>query len=456
MNGTRFLIHYLFLLTFCITQRVNGQVLSGVQDNVSQAASQLAPLMANAIETKQGAAKYQVVVFPFGNNSGKTSRSFGSSGKVMQGELIHHLTKESLASGGGEKFTVLDVGAIRQRFGALSSADFNNLSSSDPMAIASVMGTVTPKADVAIVGSFATAGYNDAIDSGQTDIAISGRLVFLDGSSTPFSFKLNRDDIGEIGGGGSNDSPTGRFAVEVIVDGSPRSFKTSTVAGFQYVHFLELDPSDKGKDYKIRVKNKGTPKIVDNSTLANDNNRLFGVAILVDGVNSVFEKVEPTSGATTFKPVIRHPFYVRKWILTGPDQFFKNGILTSRGPSDPDHSDLRLPGFQKLTGGLGEVAKFQFADISTSVASQIGILNDVGIIEVHIYPQKLPGDATLYSYHAAARSGDIAGTRPGPTEPHPTQNVSVDLYGNPKEVWRIHYYYKGNRPEDDNGTPLIP
>jgi hypothetical protein len=261
---------------------------------------------------------------------------------------------------------------------------------------------------------------------------------------------------------------------------------------------MVLKPEMKGKRYRISMANNGplveelwqTNNTDDDPNLSIDErkainaflkDRIWAPALLIDGVNSFYQKTGDTNsvGQEIIGPVVRHPLAVSKWILTPSGkalQSAENNVVNlpsgyEHGEEDDDTDkgtaakELKkeerfknakfvngngnsqiIPGFQK---NLDFADAFVFTDANTSLAETVGITNDVGMIAIHFYGEKLPPGVVV---RKAAFKGR-AGTTTGSELPHKVFPVIIRLEENPEQVWRIFYRYEG-----DPGIPtdLVP
>ena len=88
---------------------------------------------------------------------------------------------------------------------------------------------------------------------------------------------------------------------------------------------------------------------------------------------------------------------------------------------------------------------FTFTDTAESVAEEVGITNDVGMIAIHFYAEALP-PADLMQGGGA--------TKPGAILKNPVFPVIFRLEDNPHEVWRVFYRYSGDEPDDLDLQPV--
>jgi hypothetical protein len=127
--------------------------------------------------------------------------------------------------------------------------------------------------------------------------------------------------------------------------------------------------------------------------------------------------------------------------------------------ADKGGSEVKVVGYQ-----INEsvAAAFTFAMPGEGLAEKIGITNDVGMIAIHFYAQKMEGDAVLAK--PLGRDPKFVRGGPGPDvtikdgRPLPNSVIGIrpKLYENPVEVWRIFYRGAGQLPEDFKKEDRMP
>src|SRR5207249_247699 len=85
---------------------------------------------------------------------------------------------------------------------------------------------------------------------------------------------------------------------------------------------------------------------------------------------------------------------LRRWIVAGPGQVLARArdrpsgyrLKTVKGVGS---SVLTVPGFQVSSR---TAAAFTFAPAKESIAERMGVTTEVGLISIHIFPEKMKGD----------------------------------------------------------------
>lgn len=103
--------------------------------------------------------------------------------------------------------------------------------------------------------------------------------------------------------------------------------------------------------------------------------------------------------------------------------------------------------------GAETAAAFTFAQSGAGelTAELLGVTEDIGIIQVTFYAQKLEGDRMLPSHRDNVAG---LGTKPGRELKHGVQRVSPKFHPAAVEVWRIYYRTAGYFPVPDDS--LVP
>ncbi len=418
-----------------------------------------------------------VAVFPFRNDQQRESPVLGNIPSLFQGELIRELQRR-----GKDKFKVLTREELEKRLEKAGSIDPIELSEEGKVSgFLKAVGL-----DVAVIGSIDMKSLRSLKGKKWVEIAVNlffGKEEGGKESKRTFTGQVNTVDLCVNCGVGTSLDPgghvnsKGRFKVEILgPDGKPLELRVcqNLESEFNNVYFLILDRSLEGKNYQIRLTNRGEPMVgykQPEAKAARDRDRLFSVAVLVDGVNSIFED----QGDGSFGPVVRHPKEVTKWVLTGPGkrlvptddpQTNTAGILGGKlqDVKGEGGSVVCVPGFQ---ANAKTALKFTFVTARESIAAKtIGSkTNDVGMIAVHFYAQILetpPDEMENYLDKLLAMGGDLvrharrpAGTTAGQARPNQVFRVHFRTYEQPVEVWRIFYRFQDEAlPIDSGGTPI--
>lgn len=439
---TRFVVVCVTLLFFSSLHGLQSAHAADPLPSSAEGAEQVAKKAHEAILKKAGNnAQFRVAVFPFGDSENKVTIPLGSESLNLQGELMFHLRK--LGSG---KYFVLDKAGLAREFKD-KGLDPAGVKPGDPTATAKILKDLG--IDGALLGAMQGSKKDEFVkldpispskDVPVKSVSIEATLVFQDGSSnTDLSGKFDGRTLPDPTPGRSPQKPSGRFTVEMVIDGKAQELRQGDYpnddAKHHNVFFVVLPEKAKGKEYTLKIANLGSPKtpFVQNADDAKDRNRLFGVAVKVDGVNSIYQD----TGDGKEGPVVLHPKNCKKWILTAPGKVVKGlsgggfAVVDVTGGQD-DHSVRPIPGFQK---GEDKADVFTLGSARESIAETVGITNSIGLIEVHIYPQKLDDDVLTFS--------NEAGTKAGREITHGVQSIKLTLHENPVEVWRIFYRYDG-------------
>src|SRR5262249_40899905 len=164
-------------------------------------------------------------------------------------------------------------------------------------------------------------------------------------------------------------------------------------------YYAIIPPESTEAEFIVRLTNRGLPTQRDydmvfgmrHPDITKERNRLFGVVLTVDGVNSFFQDL----GDGEPKPAIVPPSHASKWVLGPPGQEIvpadnPHGYALRTAREGTGHSVINVRGFQKDDK---KALAFKFAPASQSVAAEkIGIVSEIGEITAHFYPEKLPGD----------------------------------------------------------------
>ncbi|WP_337176248.1 hypothetical protein [Paludisphaera sp.] len=246
---------------------------------------------------------------------------------------------------------------------------------------------------------------------------------------------------------------SGRFEVEFLVNGQPVKLTRHPQCNdmVENVFVADLDPrahvnEDMAASCSFRVRNLGAPGI--GLVHPRDADRLFGVVLSVDGYNAVMERQAGTGEVWQF--VRRAPENSCKFVLTGPgtrmERAEKEYGYRLVAAEAEDGASWVLNGFQE---GPKQARKFLLStNASQWVAARAGDRSAVGWITVHIFAQRLPGDAPAAggAFGVGVVDGDQVAQRTFP--------VQVDWYRRPVESWRIYYTIGGDGEEIARAIPI--
>ncbi|WLE96905.1 MAG: hypothetical protein QTN59_19780 [Candidatus Electrothrix communis] len=443
--------HFMWLL-FCFFVVVPPVAsIAQEQDDFAQVAEKMAPDISGKARAKMGNQPFRIAVFPFGDSDGNVTISMHEPNTILQGELIVNLMKHAKG-----KYLVLDKAGLKKEFRA-AGIDPSGIASNDPKNTAEIIKKIG--VDVAIVGSIDAKSAVQVQKDGLKKINVAVTIIYKDGSA---------DQIAGTGSPSDIQPPTTiksrRFGVQLFLTGRGAEEEISLITSknpdseYHNVFFAEIpDNLAFGTDaasYKIRISNSGRPEVKFYNE--KDMERIFGVAVTIDGVNSLYQ--DQGNGSTG--PVVVHPRNARKWIISGPGQKL---VPDSSRPtryrleavSDVkySHSVIDILGFQRDSR---TAEKFIFANPRESIAETVGITNDIGVITVHFYPEDMKNDTTTSQTREMPVRLDL-GTKPGKPVNNPVVAVNPKLKPNPVEVWRIFYRKKGDCPvKQEDRFPVTP
>ena len=420
-------------LCFLSAESAHAQALDS-----AELAVQMGPRLATEIKGKLTGSP-RVAVMPFSNDGGVVDPSFGNTVKALQGELISSL---KTAKAG----LVLDSRAMAQGF-RNTSTDPTQLIIGDPAATGTVLSTLDW--DAVIMGQFGSTGPAALATSKVNVLKWSLTVIYQDGSFAQIEFDSSPNVVPMQ----STAGPTGRFNVEILVGGQVQPFLTDANKASQYhnVKFLEIDPSMVGSEYQIRLTNHGTPEAGYASQRVPETERVFGAAVLIDGVDSFARetgRTDPTTGQPLVDFAIVHPKNAYRWLLSSPglvirpDSGHPEGFIMAGANGVDDHSTRTISGYQM---GGQDAAAFTFAQSGQGelTAELLGVTDDIGMIEVYFYARQLDGDR-MSPNHRDNVAG--LGTKPGRPIMHSVQRVNPKMHTAAVEVWRIHYSTSGSFP----------
>ena len=372
----------------------------------------------------------RVAVFPFGDSRGRISGPAAETAEILRGELIQQLAKAAA----GRMF-VLDRDGLAREFRS-AGIDASSVSPQNAELTAQTLQKIG--VDIAITGIM----NPPPTPSGPMELQVfvirqSGGIIQLSYRPLPLALQPTPVPPPPSPSPLPTQSPSlgSRFDVDVLVDGRPLPLQRSTNPDSGYFHamFLVLPRQMVGREYQLRVTNRGVPPLAPTPA---DPRRMFGAVVTVDGVNTIYQE----NGRGQLGPVVLHPKNCLKWLLSGPGQTLIPDPNSPVGfrmepTSGAGQSVLTIPGFQN---GPQFAKAFTFAMVRDSVAENLGITNDIGLIAVHFYPEDLPGDQPP----VPVSEKSLGATRPGRDITNPVFKVRAKLKANPVEVWRIFYRYE--------------
>ncbi|MFO0819453.1 MAG: hypothetical protein U1A77_16010 [Pirellulales bacterium] len=432
-----------------------------------QGADKLVESLARHINSQPvGAPPCRIAVFPFGrkqapNQEGEKKLDPQQAFKALaiQATLISTIRQRLIEQKLDRTFMLMDKFALARTFGD-SAIDPTSISP-DNDELPKLLRDL--KIDAAVVGEY---DENGAVGIGEFQgfggdwerVAIQGKLVLggMKPSVTPISATPVLPDFN----GTDTDLNVPRFGVSLSArpgEGSDWQSIPLVVDKndfFQGQIYALVPKHLQNAEYRIRVgcnsirKERGLQKFEDfpgnivNVSAQEDENRLFGVAVLVDGVNSIHENIGEGTGA-----LVVHPRDARKWLICRPGFVIggdKEGNPYIKAVGDnPDNSSVEIQGWQTSEN---EARVFKFANVGRDegiVAETLGVTDDIGLISVYFFGEKLTGDRSLPGM-AAAPGGQppkpTLGTAAGREIASRTQAVKVELHKKP--FHQIHILYR--------------
>jgi hypothetical protein len=376
------------------------------------------------------AKPFRVAVFPFGDTTGKITLSNHETATYVQATLNYQLGRQlgGLAKG---RFTLLDKFGLAREFADAgvdpTSVSVRNPDVADTLAKvgidAAVLGTINlEKTRVEAVVAFADRR------AGTTPIKPSSNLGFdKEGSRTDFAQRLGMELWLRTG-------DSYRRAT-IVTTRNPESPHIGQL-------FAIIPRESTEAEFIIRLSNRGLPTQKDydlvfgmrHPDIAQERKRLFGVALSVDGVNSIFQDL----GDGEAKPAIVPPSQARRWVLGPPGHRIvpadnPHGYVL-RAEAGTGHSVIDVRGFQKDDQ---HALSFKLAPASQSVAAEkVGIVSEIGVITAHFFGEKLPGDQQRFG---AIEATPKLGTSTGRQVLQPVFRIRPDFYKDPTLTLRLFY-----------------
>lgn len=403
-----------------------GEAQESEYKSIPDAAKEVAPRIARELrgmELKDG-DPLTVGVFAFGDEQGRVTEANAFAAKTLPGELTTHLRNLS-----DRKYIVLDPFELQEIVASAnaSPAKLKTAQFKDASAELKKLGL-----DAAVVGSIqrgAGHGFNVHAD-----------VLFGDGAPLQVSTDVDVIEPFEF----VPQELSTRLSVGIYVGEEEISMYRDNRMGGDYVLDLDRD-RHYGKPFAIRIINNSYPPVGWLApSKAIEATRFFTAAVFVDGINSIYEKTPDGS----FHPSQEHPDNVTKWVVG------RQGFRINPGYHSDTNSNAqtRVNGYGSALldiGGFqvnGDAARqFVFADAGESVAHDIGLTKEIGIISMYFYAEMLDGDEVYFGPGAAGAMP--GGVQLGMLVPNPVMRVTVKTHPEPVEAWKIYYRYRGDKDD---------
>lgn len=425
-----------------------------------EGAEQLANSLERLIKDQPASLQpFRIAIFPFGrkkNNEDRLTPTQAAKTLALQATLTSTIRKRLIERNLERPFMLLDKFSLERAF---------QDSAIDPLAISPNNDELSQvlrelKIDVAIVGTFHD-GAGEGFAGDDKSPEIEAHLI-SSGMQPPTPPIVGTPDLTDFHGT-TSDLTSPRFGVSLWArkpggEWTRIKLVVDKNAGLQCQIYALVPDELQNAEYKIRVACNGirsirnVPLIEDfpgnivNENPIEDANRLFGAAVLVDGVNSIYEKLGQGAG-----PLVVHPRDARKWLLCRPGFVIEagdGGTPYIKHVAGPDHSTVEIMGWQSSDD---KARAFRFANVGRGegiVAESLGVTDDMGLISVYLFGEKLQGDRMLPGM--AARPGPMnaapkptLGTAAGREIASRTQAVQVELYKTP--MHQIHILYRAEQ-----------
>lgn len=401
---------------------------------IPQAAKELAPRIAQelkAVQAERGGA-LTVGVFAFGNEEGRVTEENAFSAKALPGELTTQLRNYA-----DRKFVILDPFELKNKVLA-AKADTSKLKSSSFREASTQLKRLG--LDAAIIGS-----VQQGADFFRFNVHAD--VLFDDGAPLQIS-----TDVEEV-------TPphatlfSNRFAVEIYVGNQIVPMYRQGEFDGQYL--LNLDRATHyNKPFVIRIINRGMPPAGWMAPAESaERTRFFTTSVFVDGVNSIYEKTPDGS----YHPSQAHPNNVTKWVIGRYGYRILPGYDSDTNPDRQQRVQgygsalVDIPGFQ-LDGA--SAARFVFTDAGESLAHDVGLTKEVGVISLYFFAEVLDGDTR---YFGPGVYGAVeGGVKLGDTIQHRVFGVNVRTHPEPVEVWQIYYRYRGEAGDVASRQDVVP
>jgi hypothetical protein len=437
--------------------------------------------IATAIKAKFPDQAARVAIFPAANTNGEVTMATASPSVSLQGELIR-----SVRAASADKFLVLSPHQLRDTF---------LLHGFDPQGI-DPANTNTTAHTLNLVGLHAAIlpQFDRAVGGGlEIELKFKFKMVFFDKTENSVDIITRGSVIYPpivIDPGGPKNPASGRFRVDIIVDGQPlpmtRVNEPDGGVKLKPDGSLELGPDglpivvDQGqaerhlfhnvyvveipaafvtqeKPFQIRLTNKGTPMGRWENAPNKDKDRLYAVSLLVDGVSSFMKDTGQVdaAGKPLFDFEVLSPKNAKKWVLSGPGKravgdetkpaphkpgfFLPKLVVPAAG--EQDGSVVIVPGFQRTKD---DPLPFRFGSANRESVKFIGITDQIGLVVATFYPEDILGDTILVGMENSAHL----------KSPNPPDSPVFLIKSVPVEVWSIFYRVQGEKLPPGNKVPV--
>jgi hypothetical protein len=432
---------------------------------------------------KDRTRKFRVGIFPFGNSQGRYPVELGDNGPALRGRLADAL-RGYLDRGAPGKFTVLYPEQLDEEIRA-SSADPKGISGGNLALARRLLRSFD--LDVGVVGRFEVRSLTRPLKGERLTknggVRVQAKVILpekaIEGASAIDPSSLW--NLGYLPQPGAGERRKGertfvlvkdaarrhsiRFLVKVDEDARddeatawkevPLTVSAKDVDDDWRGHYYLVMPrAYQGKRYKLVLANHGKPPLsVAKST--RDSERLFGAAVLIDGV-SCFMRHD----GKQYRHVSDVPDRLGQWILTpvgkrivpdaeGTMRRIKGGrLVEAAGKGD---SEVHVLGFQK---GPAVAGAFVLATAAESVAApELLALRKIGTISVYFFAEKLADDRVAVNASVSpVIDPELGGDhipRPGTAMGREVRSATLGVkvlnwHDGPVETWKILYRYKGD------------
>ena len=431
------------------------QIIGGDLRTVDQAASGLASQIIEAVrEDIVPGVPYRIVVFRFATDRGE--ERFGpeysvDTPRTLQGSIIHELITRS--SG---KYLCDSEDQIVDRLGTTKK----NLNISQTRDAKAFMEQ--HEIDAVVVGQIHhRVPFEDEWDNqgNHTIRTVHSKVrgtVFLRsaGSSAEPRIKVRQVADRVIPGEEQylrtqidRSGRSGKYTVTVECDGDVLPYDQSGRLLVQQKYY--------GKPFSIRLKHTGNSGKWLNHNRSASRMRLTKAVVYVDGVsvllrNGVRFTGSPNDATGRVLAPPNHSVVIRQ------DKRFR---ARRWQPGEHKYWEVELNGFEKNTE-LFE--RFTFANDEDSIGRDEGVDDEIGVISVFFFEEKLGGDIHVNDYIAEQTNrltklrerlgGGQYPTGPGTTAGEPFRGQvtrgKIDVHRQPAEVWRIKYDYVPDLVDD--------
>ncbi len=390
--------------------------------------------------------RIRLAILPPGDSDGVVSPLVSETSGALEGHLFERL--QALAK--VQPLQIFGGETLRQHCRD-AGLDWAKLLVSDPTSLASLFKAID--LDVVVTARLRARSAQELADAKAESFQVEFQILALEGGTTRADgFKLTADSQ-LLASPSDRAVPSGRFRFELLIDGRPVPLqRVKGPKDYRDAMVAELDPvvvnGRKPVRYSLRFTNLGSPEV--GWLNENDARRLFGLAIGIDGVSWALQPSSPGSSVSNF--VRRDPYHTPKLILTGPGDELVPAVggghllqsaVTRGDGATKDGATWELRGFQD---GLNLARAFTFGAPEGAVAVKSGTQQEVGLIWIHVFPQRLPGDKRdqkLLDGSPLPASREVIGTGAVGTIKQEVFPVKLDMYEEYVESCRIYYYVRG-------------